>query len=617
MKYNKENPLRVMTLASGYDSQCLALERLKKNFPEFDYELVAWAEFDPETPNTPIEKQPAVVAHNALFPQYSDRNYGDITKIDWEKVPDFDLLTASTPCFVAGTLVLTSKGYKPIEEVKVGDYVLTHTNQYHKVLKTGRKIYEGELYDIKGMSFELIQCTDEHPFYVRSHYRKGHKGVRTFREPKWVKAKDLTNDYYMGYAIDQSSVIPKWNYLQNKVEVSKKAVRVAEQMENGDFWYLMGRFVGDGWIRQDVHHNSVIIACSERNEEQLLRTIESVGYNYCISKERTCSRVTINNKELSEFCKRYGRGAENKVIDSDTLHLPVDLLKTFLMGYIDSDGCYLEKEKSYQITTVSRQLAITFGQCVAKVFHKAYKVYKCHMPPKTIIEGRVVNQKDFYIGRFKNVQSKQDHAFYEDGVIWFPLNKIEHSRKHVMVYNLEVEEDNSYTANGAIVHNCQSVSAAGLQHGFAKGSGTRSSIIWNVHDCVRVKKPKYIFMENVSAILSGKFLPLLLLWCDEVERMGYVNFMPPSFDMPWSHSTTKDGCINSKNYGVPQNRERWFMVSILRTPDEPEPRYHFPKPFKLETCLGDVLQEDVDESFFLRNEMLARFCEKSIENDTP
>ena len=95
--YTTGRPLRVVTLCSGYDSQCLALERLKRDFPPFDYELVAWSEFDPAV-KTPVERQPAVVAHNALFPGWSGRNLGDMTKIDWEKVPDFDLLTYSTPC---------------------------------------------------------------------------------------------------------------------------------------------------------------------------------------------------------------------------------------------------------------------------------------------------------------------------------------------------------------------------------------------------------------------------------------------------------------------------------------------------------------------------------------
>lgn len=72
MKYNKDNPLRVVTLCSGYDSQCLALERLKAAFPDFDYTLVAWSEFDPES-KAPLNKQPAVIAHNALFPQWSKK----------------------------------------------------------------------------------------------------------------------------------------------------------------------------------------------------------------------------------------------------------------------------------------------------------------------------------------------------------------------------------------------------------------------------------------------------------------------------------------------------------------------------------------------------------------
>lgn len=81
--------INVVTLCSGYDAQCLAIERLKRNYPGFDYELVAWAEID----------KYAIQAHNALFPKYKDRNMGDITSCDWSKIKDnIDLLTYSTPC---------------------------------------------------------------------------------------------------------------------------------------------------------------------------------------------------------------------------------------------------------------------------------------------------------------------------------------------------------------------------------------------------------------------------------------------------------------------------------------------------------------------------------------
>ena len=81
--YTTENPLKVFTTFSGYDSQCLALK--KAGIP---FDLVGWSE---------IEKR-AITAHNALFPEYKDRNYGDICKIDWDNVPNFDLFTYSSPC---------------------------------------------------------------------------------------------------------------------------------------------------------------------------------------------------------------------------------------------------------------------------------------------------------------------------------------------------------------------------------------------------------------------------------------------------------------------------------------------------------------------------------------
>lgn len=196
--------LKVCTLFSGYDSQCLALERIKRDYPEFDYELVAWSEID----------KYAIQAHNVLFPQWADRNYGDVSKIDWSQVPDFDLMTYSSPCFVAGTLVQTSKGYIPIEDIKVGDNVLTHSNTYCQVEKVGYKL-SSDLYEIKGMMFDNIICTGEHPFYTRKLYRKwdnpNRRWQRLFENPQWTNAKDLAKDTYLGYAINTKSELPVWD----------------------------------------------------------------------------------------------------------------------------------------------------------------------------------------------------------------------------------------------------------------------------------------------------------------------------------------------------------------------------------------------------------------------
>lgn len=115
------NKINVFTAFSGYDSQCLALDRLKKDFPDsFDYELVGWSEID----------KYAINAHNALFPNSINDNFGDISTIDWWEVPDFNLFTYSFPCqdisiggfgrgFVEGTDTRSSLLWKCRKTVEV------------------------------------------------------------------------------------------------------------------------------------------------------------------------------------------------------------------------------------------------------------------------------------------------------------------------------------------------------------------------------------------------------------------------------------------------------------------------------------------------------------------
>lgn len=146
---------------------------------------------------------------------------------------------------------------------------------------------------------------------------------------------------------------------------------------------------------------------------------------------------------------------------------------------------------------------------------------------------------------------------------------------------------------------CQSISQAGLQHGFTEGSGTRSSIIWNVRDAVKEKRPKFLCLENVKAMVTEKFVGMFNLWQLELERLGYRNFAE---------------VLNAKDYGVPQNRERIFLVSIRDDGDLP--RFFFPKPFPLERRLKDVLEENVDEKYYLSDEMLERFQQDGRVNSS-
>lgn len=134
---------------------------------------------------------------------------------------------------------------------------------------------------------------------------------------------------------------------------------------------------------------------------------------------------------------------------------------------------------------------------------------------------------------------------------------------------------------------CQDFSSAGLQKGGAEGSGTRSSLLWECRKAILAKKPKYILFENVKNLVSKKFLPYFQIWQRELESYGYTNFTQ---------------VLNAKHYGIPQNRERVFMISIL---DE-NASYSFPEPIPLQKRLKDVLEDSVDEKYYLSNVCINR-----------
>lgn len=136
---------------------------------------------------------------------------------------------------------------------------------------------------------------------------------------------------------------------------------------------------------------------------------------------------------------------------------------------------------------------------------------------------------------------------------------------------------------------CTDLSSAGQQKGMEKGNGTRSSLLWECERAIENKRPAICIMENVVALVSQKFIKQFNEWQNVLDRLGYANFTQ---------------VLDSSMYGIPQHRERVFMVSILRTEDNPEPKYYFPKPFPLTKRLKNVLEQNVDEKYYLSDERI-------------
>lgn len=159
--------------------------------------------------------------------------------------------------------------------------------------------------------------------------------------------------------------------------------------------------------------------------------------------------------------------------------------------------------------------------------------------------------------------------------------------------DLEIVDTDKYCYILTYSFPCQDLSLAGNQKGMVKGSGTRSGLLWEVErildECTNL--PQVLLMENVPQVIGKKNIKDFQKWRSKLEQLGYSNFVQ---------------LLNAKDYGIPQNRNRCFMVSILG-----DWHYTFPRKKKLELKLKDMLEDTVDEKYYLSDDMVKFFVANS------
>ena len=461
----------------------------------------------------------------------------DITQIDYNKLPDIDLFIAGFPCFPKGNLITTSEGLKDISEVNLNDMILTHNKRFKPVINLMKKHKKG-VFNLKVKGIPEFKVTEEHPFYCVERSKKWDNSLRryvyNFSEPQWVKTNNLTKDHFIAIGI-------------SSIAENKKALTQEE-------CWLIGRYIADGFIRNNQRldrknsfNNQVIFGIGKHKLKEFKENIKTYYVGYV--EERTSIKCKIINKRLMDLCLACGKGAKNKSIPDFIMNLPADLLETFLKGYLSGDGGQFKNV--IRAVSISEKLIYQLGQIITKLYKKHYTILKTITPDTTVIEGRTVNQNDYWSVQYR--ESLQRKYFYEkNGFIWVKVSKKEYNPEFQdFVYNFEVEDDNSYVCNNLVVHNCQAFSVAGNRAGFQDPRGT---IFFNILELLKAKKPEVFILENVPGLLShdsGKtFETIISLLSNE------VNGCPVMFPNPDSlgynvHYTT----LNTKDFGIPQNRE--------------------------------------------------------------
>lgn len=358
-----------------------------------------------------------------------------------EHYDEFDFIWSSPPCFLRGTLITTNRGTIPIEEIKIGDSVLTHKNRFKKVIHTMMSA-SNHYYNLKVAGSPLTQVTEEHPFYCKKHLDgRGNKKLLT---SEWVAVKNLQKDDLIAFGV--------WY----------KGRKNIKKLDDITIW-LLGRYVADGWIRDKKYsdgkqRSEVIFAIGKEKIKYFKEKTKNYKLHIGKYENRTSYKCYIYNKEMMKLCEECGVGASNKKIPQWIMNLPKQKLEIFLEGYMSGDGSKLTTKRynddMYATSSISKILIFQVGQIINLLYKSHYTMTTQHRTKPHYIEGRLVNCKREWMIRFQKEKSKFTHYKYDGKNIYGRFLSKEKINLLVNVYNLEVEEDNSYVANNMIVHNC-------------------------------------------------------------------------------------------------------------------------------------------------------------------
>ncbi|EAC1772342.1 Dam family site-specific DNA-(adenine-N6)-methyltransferase [Salmonella enterica] len=527
----------------------------------------------------------AVLAHR--WPHVA--NLGDMTKLAKKvlagEIESPDVLVGGTPCFTAGHMVLCKNGYKPIEDVCPGDYVVSHLGRLQQVKRVGSKIANTGLLNAVGQPLG-IRTTNDHPFLaVRWKAQNTRKNGTYFKrellsEPEWRAACDMP-----GY---------QWCALTNfniaSPDICSRFLSEEQAM------YLAGAYVGDGYIRRwrGKSKKAVVFGINcQKLRKFHCRIPENI---FSVASEiRGSIKVTLNDTCYANWLnEHFGELSHAKRIPAWVMSHP--LRHVFLQGYLDTDGTPSGKA-GFRINSVSPALAWGVAG-LSQTCGYVSSVSFIEVEPKKVIEDRVVNQRNYYqvtiCPQKLSRKSRLAHGMLLRTVKEFKSVGLD------TVYNIEVEGDHSYILNGAVVHNCQAFSIAGLRGGLddERGALTLKYVeLANAIDDKRAEsflKPAVIVWENVPGVLSsadnafGCFLAGLAGEDVPFEPGDRPESGKSNAFWRWDGKTgchvpkwPQCGCIygpqrkvawrilDAQYFGVAQRRRRVFVVASARTDLDP------------------------------------------------
>lgn len=418
-------------------------------------------------------------------------------------------------CFVKEQKILLNPGYKNIDQIKIGDKIVTHEGRVKNVLELHRRKYRGKLYtvNIRGLVKPTLNITEEHPIlaikkeeivckrkkfkncngFIKKYclktpkeYKKNCQYIGQLFKPKWMPIKELNEKDFVvvntNKEIKDINEIKIEDYLPDNAYLKKGEFFIVKGRPNkgkeipnkikidNDFLRLIGYWLADGSLSKRYDKYDTIRFIFNLKEKEFCKEVKKImreKFNLTAKEEYTKKQKTIqlrfNSTIAAElFYKLFGKGFNGKRLPGWVVTLPLEKQFSLLVGLFRGDGCYsknkiqdrifisLSNEKlANEVWNILLRLGYNFNINCRKPKKGTKQAYRIGAAPSECKDLTNAIKKGKYRER------KTFPQYIRTGDITLrPIDKIESRTFDGDVYNLEVEEDHSYLANGVAVHNC-------------------------------------------------------------------------------------------------------------------------------------------------------------------
>jgi len=319
------------------------------------------------------------------------------------------------PCFTENMLVKCKYGYKKISNISTDDYVLTEDGTYQKVYAIQTTSYDDRLIGIRVYGNNtIITSTPDHPFLIKD------KG--------YVKASKVTEDDYLGIPLNKNEIVPTFSS------------EIGDIINKEDFWFLLGYFMGDGWINHET--KELFLTIDEKDHHMVFNRLKNIIPLDDVSEENDLIKKYVSkNTDFNDILTMFGDVGENRVIPEFIYDSPKHFINEFIEGFNLSDGGENDGERKFY--TLSSSVAYGLQLLYSKLNIRVSVSYNKESEMFTINSSKQKNKSSKFI--------------FDENYLWLKVKTIKEldgKETNGFVYNLSVENNHTYNVFNLVNHNC-------------------------------------------------------------------------------------------------------------------------------------------------------------------